>query len=75
MMMHTDQYSDKLRTPMAAGLALYAEEILHAGWNPAVPHLINDVARCARTRELCEEESTFDVDAFLDRVYALATQI
>ena len=53
----------------------YEDEILNAGWNPAVPYLINDVARCSRTPEQPEEQSAMDVDAFLDRVYALATQI
>ena len=53
----------------------YEDEILNAGWNPAVPYLLNDVARCSRTPEQSEEQSAMDVDAFLDRVYALATQI
>ena len=53
----------------------YEDEILSAGWNPAVPHLIQDVARYSRSPELPESLSTVDVDAFLDRVYALATQV
>jgi len=53
----------------------YEDEVLHAGWNPAVPYLNNDVVRYARSPEATEYESTVDVDAFLDRVYAGATQI
>ncbi len=52
----------------------YGYEIMHANWNPAVVHLF-DAAQCAISPELPEDMSSVDVDAFLDRVYALATQI
>ena len=62
-------------TPPMGLLGDYEDEVLNAGWNPAVPFLLHDVAQCSRTPEQPEERSTMDVDEFLDRVYALATHI
>ncbi len=53
----------------------YEDEILNAGWNPSVAFLFNDVVQSAQSPELPEDLSTVDVDAFLDRIYALATQV
>ena len=73
MMNYMDRHRAGTEAP-AIGLIAgdYEDEILNAGWNPAVPYLNNDVVRCARSPE---DESTVDVDAFLDRVYAVAAQI
>jgi len=53
----------------------YDDEILNAGWNPAVAFLFSDVTQCAHSPELPEDLTTVDVDSFLDRIYAIATQI
>ena len=52
----------------------YDEEILNVNWNPAVTLI---AVSCYQTEQgLCprmpEDLTTIDVDAFLDRVYALA---
>ena len=75
MVIQMGQHRTGTNPPPIAACGDYEDEILDAGWNPAVPYLLNDVARCSRTPEQPEEQSTMDVDAFLDRVYALATQI
>ena len=76
MTMYMDQtWSGTDAPPMGLNLAAYGDEVLNAGWNPAVPNLINDVARYERSSESSRDLSTIDVDEFLDRVYALATQI
>lgn len=53
----------------------YSDEIMNASWNPVVEYLFNDVPQCAASPELPDDSSDFDADAFLSRVYALATQI
>ena len=53
----------------------YGEEIMNSNWNPAVIYMFKDVAQEPATAELPEDLSTVDVDTFLGRVYALATQI
>lgn len=73
-------YMDEYRTAKAAPVSTlkngtYGDEILNANWNPALVHMFNDVAHCAISPELPADLSTVDVDAFLERVYALATQI
>ena len=63
-------------TPAAvAQYRSYGDEIMNSNWNPAVVHLVDDATRNANIPELPEDFSTADADAFLDRVYALATQI
>ena len=75
MVIFMDQHRGAPKAPpLGFNAGDYEDEILNAGWNPEVPYLINDVVRCTRSPELPEDESTVDVDAFLDRVYALATQ-
>lgn len=53
----------------------YGDEIMNSNWNPAVVYLSSDVAQRAISPELPDDASAVDVDAFLDKVYALATQI
>lgn len=53
----------------------YGDEIMNANWNPAVAYLLDGVTQYTISPELPEDLSSVDVDAFLDRVYALATQI
>jgi len=55
----------------------YDEELLCVNWNPAVRAL---ALSCYQTRqelspELPDDLSKMDADAFLGRIYALATQV
>ncbi|HKA41406.1 MAG TPA: hypothetical protein VKF40_05380 [Burkholderiales bacterium] len=51
----------------------YTDEILCANWNPAIrlAGAVNQNERRPRQRQP-EDAMTIDVDAFLDRLYALA---
>jgi len=53
----------------------YEDEIMDSNWNPAVVYLGGDIAQRSISPELPDDDSTLDVNAFLDKVYALATQI
>ncbi len=53
----------------------YDDEIMNSNWNPAVVDLVYGGARHTGSPGLPDDLSTADVDEFLDRVYALATQI
>ena len=55
--------------------ATYEDEIMNSNWNPNVVYLSDDIAQCAISPELPDDDSALDVNAFLDKVYALATQI
>ena len=71
---------DDYRKAQAMNLApqrRYDEELLCANWNPAIRVL---AMSCYQTDqelspELPEDFSKIDADAFLDRVYTLATQV
>ena len=73
-------YMDPYRATRAAPATVlkngtYGDEIMNANWNPAVVYLFKNVAQCAISPELPADMSTVDVDEFLGKVYALATQI
>ncbi len=73
-------YMDPYRATRAAPATVlkngtYGDEIMNANWNPAVVYLFKDAAQCAISPELPTDLTTVDVDSFLGKVYALATQI
>ena len=73
-------YLDEYRPARAATASVlkngtYGDEIMHANWNPTVVYLFKDAAQRALSPELPFDLATVDVDEFMDRVYALATQI
>ena len=73
-------YLDEYRPTRAEAMSVlkngtYGDEIMHASWNPTVVCLFKDVAQHALSPELPEDLSSIDVDEFMGRVYALATQI
>ena len=73
-------YLDQHRTANATSYSewkngTYGDEIMNSNWNPALAYMTNDVAQHAISPELPDDGSAVDVDAFLDKVYALATQI
>lgn len=76
MSQHVNQHNALNDQPTdQSSFGAYADEILNANWNPAVPYIFNDVTKCAHSSELPEDLTTVDVDSFLDRIYAIATQI
>lgn len=73
-------YMDDYRKAQAMNVAAhrrYDEELLCANWNPAVRVLAMSWYQTSRelSPELPEDFSKIDADAFLGRVYALATQV
>ena len=74
MVIYMEHYSAASSAPAASRKdRTYADEIMYANWNPAVLNMTREPLRAAPGRELPEDLSTVEVDAFLDRVYALAT--
>ena len=76
MVIYMDDYRTTKEVP--AGTlknATYGDEIMNANWNPAVVYVLNAAAQCTLSPELPEDLTTIDVDDFLSRVYALASQI
>ena len=72
-------YMDEYRTVKAAPATwlkngTYGEEVMQAGWNPAVVDMLREPLP-APSPDLPHDLSTIDVDAFLDRVHGLATVI
>ena len=73
-------YLDEHRATKCAPVGMsktgtYADEVMHTNCNPAVIYMFNRVARTAPSAERTDDLARVDVDAFLGRVYALATQI
>jgi hypothetical protein len=63
-------------TPMAwPKEGAYADEIMYANWNPEVQNMTRETLRAAPGPELLDNLSKVDVNAILDRFYALATLI
>ena len=77
MVINLDEYRSAKAAPVSMlKNGTYGDEIMNSNWNPAVVfYMFNDVAQYTISPELPEEMSVVDVDAFLGRVYALATQI
>lgn len=71
-------YLDDYRKALAARVDTahrYDKQVLCVNWNPAVPIAASYGAESQLSPRLPEDLSTVDVSAFLDRVYALASQI
>jgi hypothetical protein len=73
-------YMDDYRKAKALKLPArhrYDEELMCVNWNPAIGVIAMSCYQTAQelSPELPEDLATVDVDAFLDRVYALASQI
>jgi hypothetical protein len=76
MVIYMDDYR-KAKAMKVAGLRRYDDELLCVNWNPAIA--VIGISRYQSAQELSpqlpEDLTTVDVRAFLDRVYALASQI
>ena len=76
MVIYMEQYAAAQAAPAACVKnSTYADEILYANWNPALPHITRESLPAPASPELPEDLSNMDVGAFLNRVYALATLI
>jgi hypothetical protein len=76
MVIYLDQHRAHNAIPVSGWEnGTYGDEIMNSNWNPAVVYLSSDVAQHAISPELPDDAPAVDVDAFLDKVYALATQI
>jgi hypothetical protein len=53
----------------------YGDDVLHANWNPAVLCAFDTPAQRMLSPDLPEDMSTIDIDAFMNRIYALASQV
>jgi hypothetical protein len=53
----------------------YGDDVLHANWNPAVLCAFDTPAQRTLCPELPEDLSKIDIDAFMNRIYALASQV
>jgi hypothetical protein len=76
MLIYLDDYR-KAKAPKPAEYSRYDEELLCVNWNPAVSVV---ALTCYQTPQelspnLPEDFTAVDVQAFMNRVYALATQI
>ena len=76
MVIYLDQYRTAEMAP-ATWLknGTYGDEVMDAGWNPAVVHMLRGAAPVVPSHDLPHDLATVDVDAFLDRVYGLASLI
>ena len=76
MVIYMDDYR-KAQDVKVAQHERYDEELLCVNWNPALRVLAMSCYQTARelSPQLPESFSNIDAEAFLDRVYALATQV
>jgi hypothetical protein len=76
MLIHLDDYR-KAKAAKVAGHQRYDEELLCVNWNPAVRLVALTCFQNPQelSPELPEDFTTADVAGFMNRVYALASQI
>lgn len=53
----------------------YGDDVMNAGWNPAVLYALHTPPPQALSPELPDDLSTIDTEAFMNRIYALASQV
>ena len=73
-------YMDRYKTAKTAPTewlknGTYGDEVMQAEWNPAVVHVLREPALASLSPELPNDMSAVDVDAFLGRVYGLASLV
>ena len=76
MLIYLDDYR-RAKAPQPASYGRYDEELLCVNWNPAVSVVALSTYQTPRelSPELPEDFRAVDMEAFMSRVYALATQI
>ena len=77
MIISLDEYRKAKEAKRAGKAQRHDEELLCVNWNPAVSLMAMTCFQTERelSPELPEDFSKIDAGAFLDRVYALASQI
>jgi hypothetical protein len=76
MVIYMDQYRTATTEPAEwLKKGSYGDEVMQAEWNPAVVHMQREPAHVSLSPALPSDMSAVDVDAFLGRVYGLATLI
>lgn len=77
MVISLQRYWQLKEAQRLAPVARYDEELTWANWNPEVPLLLQ--SRCPDPQEpsppLPDDSAAADVEGFLERVYALATNV
>ena len=53
----------------------YGDDVMNANWNPAVLYALNVPSQRSLSPELPQDLSTIDIDSFMHRIYALASQV
>ena len=53
----------------------YGDEVMNASWVPAQLYALHIPSQQTLSPELPDDLSTVDADAFLNRIYALASQV
>ena len=76
MVIYIDQYRTAKSAP-AQWLknGTYGDEVMQAEWNPAVIQMLHEPALSALSPALPDQMSEVDAQAFLGRVYGLASLI
>jgi len=76
VVIYMDDYR-KAQESKVDGHQRYDEELLCVNWNPAIRVIAQSCYQTAAelTPQLPEDFANMDPQAFLDRVYALATQV
>jgi hypothetical protein len=77
MLVYLDDYRKAKTAKPADGYGRYDEELLCVNWNPAVSVVALSCYQTAQelSPALPEDFAAVDLDAFMTRVYALASQI
>lgn len=73
MVINLDQY--RAAPAVALKNGTYGDDVTRNKWKAKVVYLFDDPMQRSISPELPEDLSKVDVDVFLTRVYALATQI
>lgn len=73
MVIYLDQYRNVTAT--APRTPRYGEDIMNASWNPELAAVAAAAHPQVHTPDLPEDLTQIDVDAFMSRIYALASQI
>lgn len=73
MVIYLDQYRNVTAT--APRTPRYGEDIMNASWNPELAAVAAAAHPRVQAPDLPEDLTQIDVDAFMNRIYALASQI
>jgi len=77
MVISLQRYWQLKEAQRLAPVARYDEELSWANWNPEVPLLLQSSCQAQQEPgpQLADDTAAADVEGFLERVYALATNV